>query len=91
MPDGFYSIYDIQDYFEVIIEKYEILAENRPIQIYLNKIKNRIIFKIKAGYKLALLSPETMKLLGSVKKDVDNDKDGENPPKLESVEVVLVH
>ena len=91
MPDGFYSIYDIQDYFEVIIEKYEILAENRPIQIYLNKIKNRIIFKIKAGYKLALLSPETMKLLGSVKKDVDNDKDGEDPPKLESVEVVLVH
>ena len=75
----------------MIIEKYEILAENRPIQIYLNKIKNRIIFKIKAGYKLALLSPETMKLLGSVKKDVDNDKDGEDPPKLESVEVVLVH
>ena len=91
MPDGFYSIYDIQGYFEVIIEKHEILAENRPIQIYLNKIKNRIIFKIKAGYKLALLSPETMKLLGSVKKDVDNDKDGEDPPKLESVEVVLVH
>ena len=91
MPDGFYSIYDIQDYFEVIIEKHEILAENRPIQIYLNKIKNRIIFKIKAGYKLALLSPEIMKLLGSVKKDVDNDKDGEDPPKLESVEVVLVH
>ena len=91
MPDGFYSIYDIQDYFEVIIEKHEILSENRPIQIYLNKIKNRIIFKIKAGYKLALLSPETMKLLGSVKKDADNDKDGEDPPKLESVEVVLVH
>ena len=61
------------------------------MQIYLNKIKNRIFFKTKADYKLALLSPETMKLLGSIKKDADNDKDGEDPPKLESVEVVLVH
>ena len=91
LPDGFYSFYDIQDYFEFIIEEHEILAENRPMQIYLNKIKNRIFFKTKADYKLALLSPETMKLLGSVKKDADNDKDGEDPPKLESVEVVLVH
>ena len=38
-----------------------------------------------------LLTPETMKLLGRTKKDVDKDKDGENVPKLESVEVVLVH
>ena len=41
------------------------------------------------GYKLELLSPETMKLLGSTKKD--EDKDGEDLPKLESVEVILVH
>ena len=67
------------------------MAENPPIQIYPNKIKNRIVFKIKTGYKLELLSPETMKLLGSTKKDVDKDKDGEDVPKLESVEVVLVH
>ena len=40
---------------------------------------------------MELLSPETMKLLGSTKKDVDKDKDGEDVPKLESVEVVLVH
>ena len=32
-----------------------------------------------------------MRLLGSTKKDVDKDKDDENVPKLESVEVVLVH
>ena len=57
----------------------------------MNKIKNRIVFKIKTGYKLELLTPETMKLLGNTKKDVDKDKDGENVPKLESVEVVLVH
>ena len=67
------------------------MAENPPIQIYPNKIKNRIVFKIKARHKLELLSPETMKLLGSAKKDVDKDKDGEDVPKLESVEVVLVH
>ena len=43
------------------------------------------------GYKLELLSPETMVLLRSTKKDVDQDRDGEDAPKLESVEVVLVH
>ena len=47
--------------------------------------------KKKTGYELELLTPETMKLLGSTKKDVDEDKNGENVPKLESVEVVLVH
>ena len=67
------------------------MTENPPVQIYPNKIKSRIAFKIKTGYKLALLTPETMKLLGSTKKHVDKDKDGENIPKLVSVEVVLVH
>ena len=61
------------------------------MQIYTNKIKNRIIFKIKIGCKLKLLSNETMTLLGSTKKDVHQEKDGEDVPKLESVEVVLVH
>ena len=61
------------------------------MQIYVNKIKNRIVFKIKAGYKSELLSFETMKLLGITKKDVDQDKNGEDIPKLEYVEVVLVH
>ena len=91
LPNASYSIADIQDYFEFIIKKHETLTENPPVQIYPNKIKNRIVFKVKTGYKLELLSPETMKLLGSTKKDVDQDKDGEDVPKLESVEVVLVH
>ena len=91
LPDGSYSIADIQDYFEFIIKKHETLTENPPVQIYPNKIKNRIVFKIKTGYKLELLTPETMKLLGSTKKDVDKDKDGEIVPKLQSLEVVLVH
>ena len=67
------------------------MTENPAVQIYPNKIKNRIVFKIKTRYKLELLTPETMKLLGSTKKGVDKDKDGEIVPKLESVEVVLVH
>ena len=60
LHDGSYSISDIQDYFEFIIKKHKTPAENPPIQIYRNKIKNRIAFKIKTGYKLELLSPETM-------------------------------
>ena len=55
------------------------------------KLKNRIVFKIKTGCRLELLSLEIMKLLGNTKKDVDRDKNGEDVPKLESVEVVLVH
>ena len=54
LPDGSYSIEDIQDYFEFIIKKHETLTKNAPIQIYPNKIKNRIVFKIKTGYKLEL-------------------------------------
>ena len=82
--DGSHSIVDIQDYFEFIIKKHETLTENPPLQIYPNKIKNRIVFKLKTGYQLELLTPETMKLLGSTKKDVDNDKD------VEIVEVEIV-
>ena len=57
----------------------------------MNRIKNRIIFKIKSGYKLELLSKETMQLLGSSSNTIDSDKDGELVPKLEVVKVVLVH
>ena len=88
LPNGSYSIADIQDYFEFIIKKHETLTENPPVQIYPNKIKNRIVFKIKTCYKLELLTPETRKLLRSTKKDVDKDKDGEILPKLKSTEVV---
>ena len=82
---------NIQDLFEFTIKKHETLAENPPIQIYSNKTKNKIVFKIKTAYKVQLLSSETMKLLGSTKKDVDKGKDGEDVTKLESVEVVSVH
>ena len=91
LADGCYSIDDIQDYFEFIIKKHETLTEDPPIEVYPNKIKNRLAFKRKTGYKLELLTPEIMRLLGSTKIDVDSDKNSENVPKLESVEVVLVH
>ena len=67
------------------------LTEIPSIQVYPNKIKNRITFKIKTGYNLELLTPETMKLLGSAKKEIHTDKNGENVPILESAEVVLIH
>ena len=49
LPDGSYSISDIQDYFEFITKKHETLTENPLLQIYANKIKNRIVFDIKVG------------------------------------------
>ena len=89
--DGSYNISEIQDYIEYIIKKHETIGENAPILIYANTINNRIVFKIKSGHKLELLSKETMKLLGSTKDIIDADKNSENVPRLENVEVFLVH
>ena len=91
MPDGSYCVSDIQDYFDYIIKKHETIADNPLVQIYVDKIKNKIVFKIKTGYKLELLSEETMHLLGGSRRDIGKNKDGENVPKLESIEVVLVY
>ena len=91
LPDGSYNISEIQDYIEYIIKKHEKVGENAPILIYASTINNRIVFKIKSGYKLELLSKETMKLLGSTKDITDADKNSENVPTLENLEVVLVH
>ena len=59
--------------------------------IHVNKAENRITFKIKTGYYLELLTPETMKLLGGTKSKIDKDKNGENVLHLEINEVVLIH
>ena len=91
LPDGSYNISEIQDYIEYIIKKHETIGENAPILIYANTINNRIVFKIKSGYKSELLSKETMKLLGSTSSIIDADKNSENVPRLENAEVVLVH
>ena len=62
LPDGSYSVSDMQDYFKYISKKYETIAHNPPVQIYVNKIKNRIAFKIKTEHKLELLTEITMQL-----------------------------
>ena len=91
LPDGSNNILVIQNYIEYIIKKHETITNTAPILIYANKINNRIVFKIKSGYKLELLSKEKMKLLGSTSNIIDVDKDSENLSRLENVEVVLVH
>ena len=91
LPDGSYNISAIQNYLEYVIKKHETITGTAPILIYANNVTNRIVLKIKTGYKLELLSKETMKLLGSTKDTIDADKNSENVPSLENVEVVLVH
>ena len=86
LPDGSYSVSDIQDYVEFILKNHEIVTD-----IYINKIENRITFKIKTGYYLEHLMPATMKLLGGTKSKITKDENGENVPRLEITEVVLIH
>ena len=88
-----YSISDIQDCFEYILKKHREDVDKPSVQIYVNKVKNRITFKIKNGYNLELLTPERneMKLLGSTENKITEDKNGEIVPHPEITEVVLVH
>ena len=89
LTDGSYSVSPIQDYFEYIFKKN--MEKIPSIKIYANKIENGIMFKIKTAHYLELLTPETMKLLGSTENKITKDKNGENVPHLEITEVVLVH
>ena len=87
LPDGSYSVLDIQDYFEYTLKKHGEDIDKSSV----NKIENRVTFKIKNGYILELLTPETMKLLGSTENKIIKNKNGENVPHLEIMDVVLVH
>ena len=91
LPDGFYSVSDIHNCFKYIFKKHGENTNKPSVQIYVNKTENRITFKINHRYSLELLTPETMKLLGSTKSETSKDKNGENVPHLEITEVVLVH
>ena len=91
LPDGSFSISDIEDYFEDILKKHGEKAVNPSIKIYLNKIENRIKFKIKTGHYLELLAPKTLKLLRSTKRKITKNENDENVPYLEIIEVVLIH
>ena len=91
LPNGSYSISDIQNYFEYIPKKHSESVDEPSIEIFVSKNENRITFKIKNGYYLELLTPETMKLLGSTESKITGEKNGENVPHLEVVQVVLIH
>ena len=90
LPDGSYSVSDIQDYFEYILKKHGENIDNPSVKIYVNKIENRITFKIKNGYSIELLTPETMKLLRSTEIKITKDKNGKNVRHLEITEKELV-
>ena len=71
LPDGSYSISDIQEY---ILKKHSENVDSPSVKIYVNKIENRVTFKIKKGYCPELLTPETIELLGSTKSKINKDK-----------------
>ena len=91
LPDGSYSISDIQDYFEYILKNHSESVDNLSMKVYVNKTENRVTFKIKEGYSFELLTPKTMKLLGYTESKITNDKNGEKGLHLEIVELVLIH
>ena len=86
-----YSVLDIQDYFQYILKKHGENTDKPSVQIYVNTIENRVTFKIKKGYALELLTPETMQFLRSTESKITKFKNGENVLHLEITEVVLVH
>ena len=93
IPDGSHELSQIQNYFlDGVIKKHESNAksnEQSPILIYANRILNRVTFRIKIGYKLELLTNETMRLLGDGP-IIDAAKNGENIPRLEIARNALV-
>ena len=89
LPNWFYSTSDIQDYFEFIVKRLKTFDGNPQSQININKIKNRITFKISQVVCGSLLAAETVRLLGS-KKNITKDKNSVNVPHLEITELVLV-
>ena len=86
-----YSISGIEDYYEYILKKHGEDIDKPSVQIYVNKIENRVTFKIVNWYSLELLTVETMKLLGSTKNKTIKGENGETVHHLKITEVVLVH
>ena len=74
LPGGSYSVLYIQDYIEHIIKKHKTFSDNPPVHIYINRIYNRLVLKIKDGYKPELQTPETMKFFGRTKKLTGKNK-----------------
>ena len=74
LPDGSYSVPDIQDYLAYILQKHEKMTDSPSVRTHVNKIENRITFKIKRGKYLEFLTLETMKLLERTEKKIGKDK-----------------
>lgn len=92
--DGSYSVSNIADYLNKSsrsIERLLHLLHKSPVILYVSKIQNRITLKIKTGYYLELSAPETMKVLGSIEREIADDKNGENVSQLELPEMILIH
>ena len=85
LPDHSYSVSVIQYYIEYFIKKNKTLTTIPTTHVYINRINNRSVFKIKDGYKQKVQTPETMKLFCSTNKSIDKTKKS-----IEVVEVVLV-
>ena len=91
LPDGLYFISDMQDYFEYILRNHLEKTVNPSMRIYKKKKEKRLAFKIKTGYYLERLTPETMKLFGSTKSKITKKENDKNEPYLEITEIVLIH
>ena len=90
MPNVSYSASDIKDYVEYIIKKHETLTATYPIYVNVNRINNRLVLKIKNGYKIELQTSKKMKSCCITKQITDKTKNGEHFPSPEVIEVVLV-
>ena len=90
LPEGSYSIGDIDAYFKYIVEKHTKYHEG-DIEIYANKTKNRVTFKMADRVTLELMSPETQKFLVVSKRVLTGEVNGDKVPQLETVQTVLVH
>ena len=79
--------------FKIILNissKKDETTKKHPIHVYINRINNRLVVRIKGWFKIGLQMPKTMKLFGSTKKLIDKTKNEEKVPTLEVVEVFLV-
>ena len=76
--------------FSIFYKKHGENNDNPSIRVYVDKIGNRITFKIKTRFYLKLLTSETIKLLGSTENEITKNKNGENVTNLEITQIVLV-
>ena len=90
LPEGSYNVSDINEYFQFIVKKHT-KDHDKDIEIYANKVKNRVAFKLGAGVSLEFMSPETQKFLGFSVNKVTGTGNGDKVPQLETVQTVLVH